>query len=94
MRDDEFEWGDQKAAANLARHGVSFTTARRVFGDPFAFERLDDRMNYGEDRVVTIGLVDGGLVSVCWTQRESRVRIISARFATAQERRLYHDEEF
>ena len=92
MRDDEFEWDDAKAAANLARHGVSFFTARRVFDDPFAFEILDDRMSYPEDRFATTALVDGRLLSVSWTLREGTILIISARFATAQERRLYHDE--
>ncbi|MDO9472539.1 MAG: BrnT family toxin [Caulobacter sp.] len=94
MRDDDFEWDDAKAAANLLRHGVSFSTARRVFDDPFAFEKLDDRMTYPEDRFATIALVDGKLLSVAWTERGERIRIISARFATAQERRLYHDQDF
>ncbi len=93
MRDDDFEWDDAKAAANLARHGVSFDTARRVFDDPFAFEKLDDRMRYREDRFSTTALVDGRFLSVSWTQREGKIRIISARFATAQERRLYHDQD-
>jgi uncharacterized DUF497 family protein len=93
VRDDDFEWDDSKATANLARHGVSFFTARRVFDDPFAFERLDDRMNYREDRFATTALVDGRLLSVSWTARARRIRIISARFATAQERRLYHDQD-
>lgn len=93
MRDDDFEWDDAKAAANLLRHGVSFFTARRVFNDPFAFEKLDDRMNYREDRFATTALVDGTMLSVAWTERAERIRIISARFATAQERRLYHDQD-
>ena len=70
MRDNDFEWDDVKAAANLLRHGVSFSTARRVFDDPFAFEKLDDRMTYPEDRFATIALVDGKLLSVAWTERE------------------------
>lgn len=93
MRDDDFEWDDAKASANLARHGVSFFTARQVFNDPFAFEKLDDRMNYREDRFVTTAPVEGRMLSVTWTGREERIRIISARFATAQERRLYHDQD-
>ena len=94
MRDEGFEWDDAKAAANMARHGVSFFTAREAFDDPYAFERLDDRMNYGEDRFVTTAFGDRRLISVSWTQREARVRIISARLATAQERRLYHGQDF
>ncbi|HRD46920.1 MAG TPA: hypothetical protein PLF78_10605 [Caulobacter sp.] len=41
---------------------MSFSTARRTFDDPFAFEKLDDRMTYREDRFVTIALVDGALL--------------------------------
>jgi uncharacterized DUF497 family protein len=50
-------------------------------------------MNYREDRFATTALVDGRLLSVSWTARAERIRIISARFATAQERRLYHDQD-
>jgi hypothetical protein len=49
MNEDGFEWDDVKAAQNYADHGVSFQAARKVFEDPFATERLDDREDYGED---------------------------------------------
>lgn len=55
MNDDHFEWDDAKAALNYASHGVTFETAKRVFRDPFAIERLDDREDYGEDRYNIIG---------------------------------------
>jgi uncharacterized DUF497 family protein len=48
--DDKFEWDEAKAAQNYADHGVTFEAAERVFQDPFAIERLDDRDDYGEDR--------------------------------------------
>jgi uncharacterized DUF497 family protein len=48
----EFEWHDAKAAANVRAHGVSFELAKTVFRDPFAIERLDDRADYGEERLV------------------------------------------
>jgi uncharacterized DUF497 family protein len=92
VQDDAFEWDDAKAAENLAKHGVGFATARAVFRDPFAIERLDDRGNYGEDRFVTIGMVDGRLLSVACTMRGDIVRIISARGAEPYERRQYHEE--
>ena len=56
MRDDEFEWDDGKAAANLRDHKVSFDTARRAFDDFFAVERGDRREHYGEDRSTLIGM--------------------------------------
>ena len=50
MNDDAFQWDDAKAAANDAKHGVTFEAARDVFEDPFAIEQLDDQHNYGEER--------------------------------------------
>jgi uncharacterized DUF497 family protein len=58
MNDDDFEWDDDKAAHNLAAHGVSFEAAREVFKDPFAIEYEDNREHYGED---------GMLSSAWWT---------------------------
>jgi uncharacterized DUF497 family protein len=64
MNDGGFEWDERKAADNYARHGVSFAAARNVFKDPFAIEQLDDREDYGEDRFIIIGMVEGRLLSV------------------------------
>jgi uncharacterized DUF497 family protein len=92
MRDDEYEWDDEKAAANLARHRVSFETARLAFGDPFAVELDDRRENYGEDRYVLLGVVQERLLAVSYTLRNDRTRIFSARTAEPFERRLYHEK--
>ena len=56
MQDDDFEWDDNKATQNFARHGVSFDTARLAFDDPLAAERYDARENYGEDRFILLGM--------------------------------------
>jgi len=70
--------------------GVSFELAKTVFGDPFAIERLDDREDYGEDRYVLIGMAsDQVLMYVAYTEREARIRIISARRATQREENDY-----
>jgi len=45
---DEFEWDRAKAESNLRKHGVAFEAACGVFDDPFALDRIDTRMNYGE----------------------------------------------
>ncbi len=74
-----FEWDETKAAENYAKHGVSFETATEVFRDTFAVERLDDREDYGEDRFILIGIVDGTVLTVVYTERSDRIRIISAR---------------
>jgi uncharacterized protein len=89
MRDDDFEWDDGKAAANLARHGVSFDTARRAFDDPYAMARDDLRERYGEERYALLGMVGDNLFYVAYTLRADRIRIISARGAEPYERRLY-----
>ena len=90
--DDAFEWDETKAAANDADHGVSFETAKGVFADPFAIERLDDREDYGEDRFIILGMVDDRLLFVAYTLRGDKIRIISARGAEPYEKRQYHEE--
>lgn len=91
MQDDEFEWSDAKARANIARHDLSFETARKVFSDPLALDWLDDREDYGEARYVTVGLASHRLLHVAYTMRDHRIRIITARAAAPQERRIYHE---
>jgi uncharacterized protein len=89
----KFEWHEAKAEANLQAHGVSFDLAKSVFKDPFAIERLDDRKHYGERRFVIIGMAEGHVVLfVAFTEREERIRIISARRATQHEQDDYFQQ--
>ena len=89
----EFEWHEAKAEANFRRHGVSFDLAKTVFEDPFAVELLDDREDHGEDRFVIIGMAEGKvLLFVAYTEREERIRIISARRATQYEQDNYFQQ--
>jgi uncharacterized DUF497 family protein len=91
---DEFEWDARKAATNLAKHRVSFDDARRAFDDFDAVEWRDDRQDYGEDRWIILGAVEGQLLHVVYTLLDDMtVRIISARKATPRERRKYHENE-
>jgi uncharacterized DUF497 family protein len=92
MRDQWFEWDDAKAAANLARHGVSFDIARQVFDDGHAVEIEDRRGPYGEERSVLVGIARDRVLAVAYTLRGDRIRIISARPAEPFERRLYHEK--
>ena len=92
MRDENFEWDDQKAASNLAKHEVSFETARRAFQDAFCVEREDDSEPYDEPRFNLLGMVDNTLLFVAFTMRGDRIGIISARGAEPYEHRLYHEE--
>jgi uncharacterized DUF497 family protein len=92
MNDAKFEWDDQKAADNDAKHHVTFEMARDAFKDPFAIERLDDREAYGEDRYVLIGMAENRLLFVAYTMRGDTIRIISARGAEPHEHRQYHED--
>jgi uncharacterized protein len=91
MRNDEFEWDDAKAAANYARHGITFAMASDVFDDPFAIIELDDAL-YDEDRYSVMGMVENRLLFVAYALRGDRIRIISARQAEPYERRQYHEK--
>jgi uncharacterized DUF497 family protein len=89
----EFEWSKAKAKSNYAKHGVSFDFAKLVFEDPFALELLDNRRNYGEDRFVVLGLVEGQLLFVAFTERNEVIRLISARRATKYEQEIYLESQ-
>jgi uncharacterized DUF497 family protein len=90
MQSDEFEWDDAKAEANFRKHKVRFDHAAEACEDPFALIELDDSEEYGEDRFLLIGRAVDGVLTVVCTERNGRVRIISAREANEHERRNYH----
>jgi uncharacterized DUF497 family protein len=92
MTGELFEWDDEKEAVNLGNHGISFHDAILAFRDPFAFEVIDDRENYGEKRINLLGVCGARILHVTYTEREGRVRIISARRAEKYEREDYHRE--
>jgi uncharacterized DUF497 family protein len=93
MQDDEFEWDDAKAAANLARHRVSFEAARLAFFDAYAVAREDPRQDYGEDRFILLGIANNLLLHVAYAMRHERIRIISTKLAEPRERRRYHEQD-
>ncbi len=88
-----FEWDAEKAKSNIAKHGVSFELAKRVWDDPLVFVGLDDVVN-GEQRWRAVGSVGSVMLLVvihAYPDRneEERIRIISARQATRHERKNY-----
>ena len=88
----QFEWDDRKAAANQKKHGVSFEEARTVFLDEQA--RLIDDPDHSEDeeRFVMLGLSSALrllLVCHCYRSDDGKIRLISARKATARESKSY-----
>jgi uncharacterized DUF497 family protein len=88
----EFEWDPQKAAANLAKHKVSFEEAATVFGDSLGRIVADPRHSSEEVRFVLLGLSqDQRLLAVMYVDRDEAIRIISARRATRRERRTYEE---
>ena len=92
MNELDFEWDVAKAIENYAKHGVSFEHAKLVFDDSFAIERVDDRVDYGEERFILVGLSQGFLLTVVYTERDDRIRLISARHATRYEQDDYVEQ--
>lgn len=85
-----FEWDPKKAARNRRKHGVSFEEALTVFYDALAVTFEDARYSAAETRLVTVGYsARGRLLVLCHTERGRALRIISARPATAHERKKH-----
>lgn len=87
----KFQWDENKEKINIAKHGLDFKTAARVFEDENRIERYDKEQSFEEDRYITIGLVNGiaVIIMVVYTERKDAIRIISARKATKQEKEAY-----
>jgi len=92
MQDRVFEWDDTKAATNWRDHGVAFHQAVKVFRDSFAVEWIDDREDYGEERLNIMGFCEGVLLHVTYTERDDRLRLISVRRAEKYEQDRYYRE--
>jgi uncharacterized DUF497 family protein len=87
-----FEWDEDKSRANLRKHKVSFEEARTVFYDPLSITVADPKHSIGEHRYVDIGRsTKGEILVVVYTERRSKIRIISCRKATKLERRVYEE---
>jgi uncharacterized protein len=92
MDDLQFSWDADKAAANLAKHGVSFEDAATVFLNPLAKVLPDATHSAYEQRSLIIGHSAGGrLLLVVFTEADDRIRVISARETSARERRQYEE---
>jgi hypothetical protein len=85
-----FEWDDVKAEANLRKHGIDFDEAQSVFTDPLSLVIDDVAHSQDEERLVIIGMsFMARLLVVVFTDRNQRIRLISARRATRRERAQY-----
>ena len=88
----EFEIDSAKAVINLKKHKVSFEEAASVFGDPMAYTFADPYHSIGEERWLMFGLSRmARLLAIIYTQRRGKYRIISARLATRNERKIYEE---
>ncbi len=84
----DVEWDEAKRQENIRRHGLDFVGAERIFdGDTVTVE--DTRRSYGEPRWVTVGVLEGRIVVLVYTERSDKLRCISLRKATGYEQRSY-----
>lgn len=87
-----FNWDEAKARSNLRKHGVTFEEAKSVFYDSYAVAFFDDEHALEEDRFLLLGMSAKArllLICHCYRERESVIRIISARRATPAESQHY-----
>ncbi|WP_075184715.1 BrnT family toxin [Teredinibacter haidensis] len=94
-----FDWDEEKRNKTLLERGIDFIDAAFVWEDPFRQERADERNNYGEKRIQTIGKVSFGILLVVYTERvredgKEVIRIISVRKAGRKERKEYETRTF
>ena len=85
------EWDDKKAEINWKKHKVKFSVAARVFMDDHRIEDFVELHSDDEDRIKVIGMVND-LLTVIYTERGEKYRIISARYASKQEEEDYYGQ--
>ena len=104
----EFEWDEPKRLSNLQKHGIDFVRACQIF-DGYTVEFEDNRYDYedtgfevaskprdvrGEDRYIAVGKMNEQILTVVYTYRRDKIRLISARQATRYERKLYYSDDY
>ncbi|NKC15891.1 MAG: BrnT family toxin [Gammaproteobacteria bacterium] len=86
----DFEWDKEKVQENERKHEVSFFEATEVFADELSSSVADPDSSEGEYRYLIFGqTLSGRTLVVSYTERDDRIRIISARLMTRRERRAY-----
>jgi uncharacterized DUF497 family protein len=84
------EWDAAKNRSNFTKHGLDFADAELVLAGP-CVTFVDDRFDYGEERLVTLGLLAGRLVTIAHASRGEATRIISMRKANRREQKIYQE---
>jgi hypothetical protein len=86
-----FEWDEKKSQRNREERGLGFDVPERLFFNRF-IEWVDDRKDYGETRMIVVGAVEGRVLTVVYTWRGDRRRVISLRIANRMERDAYRQK--
>jgi uncharacterized DUF497 family protein len=89
----QFIWDKRKREKNIKKHGIDFSVLIRVFDKPM-LTRIDDRGSYGENRWISLGDLDGKIVVLVYTEEDDTIRLISARRATKNEKRIYSEKVY
>jgi uncharacterized DUF497 family protein len=84
----ELEWDEAKNQQNISKHGIDFQDTQIIFENPVVIKR-DARREYGEERWVGLGNLNGTVVALVFTMRKETIRIISVRKASKHERQIY-----
>ena len=88
-----FEWDTEKAKTNKRKHRISFEEAATAFGDPLSITVPDPDLSVREHRFILVGRTHiGKTVVVAHSERQNRIRLISARRASRREMRAYEEE--
>ena len=86
----EFEWDENKNSKNIEKHGISFDLATQIFADPKLLKLLDFRVQDNENRLICVGKTKFlYILAVVITDRDGRIRVISARTASKQNIQAY-----
>ena len=86
----QFEWDENKAKQNLSKHGVSFEEAETIFYDPLYIDFYDPDHSENEERYLIVGQSNQRRILILsYTERGNKIRLISAREVTPQERKAY-----
>lgn len=88
-QEQEFEWDEEKRRRNIRKHQLDFLRVMQLFdGRPTV---IKDSSRLEEERIATTGIVEGRFVTVIWTPREGKIRIISARGTRDEDKREYRE---
>ena len=85
-----YEWDEAKNRSNFVKHGLDFADAKQVLAGP-CVTFIDSRFDYGEERLITLGLLAGRVVIVAHAPRGDTTRIISMRKANRREQKIYQE---